>query len=423
MAKYDIILWGATGFTGELCAIYLAENYPTQIRWAIAARDAKKLEELKTKLVKINPKLNDVDTLTAESLNKASMENLAAQTSVILSTVGPYAKFGTPLIEACLKHGTHYLDVSGEHSWMREILDKYHNEAKEKKVCFVPTCGFDSAPADIGTFFMLNHLAEKYPDDTCVGLKGVVEGQTTEISGGSTQTLMNSFSIPADKAKEGQLYNVLNDDYDRNSKKTVDKRDADQMLPEYNNDFKSWTVPFLMEIINSRVVRRSQSLMKTVSKKTKDDPLYKYYFDLHYTESQLSKSVIGAFISWFLMMFLVLLITFQSGRNLAQKYLLPKPGSGPSQQSRSKHPVTYWFVATLASGLKVFGAYKGNEMYEETAKLLVEGGICLVEKNNLGPLAAEGGFLTPATCLGNALVQRLQKTNTSLTIEKSLPKN
>src|SRR5690349_14800701 len=105
MAKYDIILWGATGFTGELCAIYLAENYPTQIRWAIAARDPKRLEELKTKLVNINPKLKDLDTLTAESLNKASMENLVSQTSVILSTVGPYAKFGTPLIEACLKHG------------------------------------------------------------------------------------------------------------------------------------------------------------------------------------------------------------------------------------------------------------------------------------------------------------------------------
>eukprot|EP01089_Gocevia_fonbrunei_P012743 TRINITY_DN3094_c0_g1_i4.p1 TRINITY_DN3094_c0_g1~~TRINITY_DN3094_c0_g1_i4.p1 ORF type:complete len:274 (+),score=53.21 TRINITY_DN3094_c0_g1_i4:526-1347(+) len=263
---------------------------------------------------------------------------------------------------------------------------------------------------------MLDYLAKNFRDDTCLGLKGAFEGSfgTKGISAGSANTLLNMLDLPADKRKESQSYNILNEDF-HTAQKKVDKRDADQMFPNYNEDLQVWTLPFFMQGTNTRVVRRTQSLMNS---QKSDDPLHKKYFDLHYTETLISKKpVLGTFAVWFMVFMMMLLLSFQFMRKMVRFVL---PASGLSEQERRKKCFTYWFIAKMASGTTVFGSYKGREMYEETAKTLVESGMCLVKKENLGILASEGGFLTPATCMGPALIERLQNAGTTLTIERTL---
>ena len=155
--KLDLIIWGATGFTGQLVSQYISKTYSsTDLEWRIAGRNKEKIFSIANKL-----NINDDRIFIADSNNIESLVKLASKTKVICTTVGPYAKYGTNLVEACIRSGTHYCDITGETQWIRKMIDKYHLKAKENKVKIINSCGFDSIPSDMGVFYSQKKLFEK----------------------------------------------------------------------------------------------------------------------------------------------------------------------------------------------------------------------------------------------------------------------
>ena len=191
--KYDLIIFGATGFTGRLVVEYLINNYgakSTKFSWAIAGRNKLKLSQLKHSLSKIDPLSKDIAIFIADSFDLESLNTLTSSCRVIISTVGPYLKCGLPLIESCVKNRTHYCDLTGEVPFIRESIDLYHKEAKKNKCKIIHSCGFDSIPSDIGVLFLQKKSLKKY-NKVCAKVNLYVEGIKGGLSGGTIASMVN----------------------------------------------------------------------------------------------------------------------------------------------------------------------------------------------------------------------------------------
>jgi short subunit dehydrogenase-like uncharacterized protein len=153
--KYDIVLYGATGFTGGLVAEYLASHQESEkIKWAIAGRSIPKLEAVRNRIITKYPSASKIDLIVADSSNPAQLNDMCANAKILVTTVGPYAFYGEPLVKACVENGTHYLDITGEPEFVKEILHKYDDQAKANNALIISCCGFDSIPADAGAYFL-----------------------------------------------------------------------------------------------------------------------------------------------------------------------------------------------------------------------------------------------------------------------------
>ncbi|MEM6633052.1 MAG: saccharopine dehydrogenase NADP-binding domain-containing protein [Bacteroidota bacterium] len=400
--SYEVVVWGATGFTGRLVVEYLLNQYGTnsKLRWAIAGRNQTKLEEVCKQL-----EAPTLPLIIADSHDKASLEVMVRQTQVICSTVGPYALFGTQLVEACVENGTDYCDLTGEVQWIRKMIDTHHEQASEKQAKIVHCCGFDSIPSDFGVYFLQKEAQAKL-GEYCQHIKMRVKGAKGGFSGGTYASLSNVLAEAEDNPK---IYEILQNPYSLNppgERSGPDQFDLSQAA--FDEDLQRWISPFVMAAINTKIVRRSHALSG-----------YPYGKDFQYEEATLhgkgfkSRSIanisagIGGLLS---------LATPNSFIKKTADRFLPKPGEGPSKEVREAGYFNLLFLGKLADGYQLRAKVAGDKDpgYGSTSKMLAESAVCLaLEKDNL---PKQYGVLTPTTAMGDILLDRLS-INAGLTFE------
>ena len=395
---FDVIVWGATGFTGRLVAEYLALTYGVgrQLRWAIAGRSADKLASIASMVSE--SQTEELPQLLADINDPDSIDQLVQKTRVICTTVGPYALYGSVMVEACVKHGTHCCDLTGETPWMRKMIDQHQTAAESSGAKIVHTCGFDSIPSDIGVYFLQQCMREKYLAQAAE-IKYRVVSSAGGVSGGTVASMMNMM----DEAKtDKSIFETLQDPYALNPLNQPRGPDGnDQMGTVYDHDFRQWSGPFMMAGINTRVVRRSNALLN-----------YSYGREFRYSEAILTGSGPGGYIRALLVALgtglMGLLAALGPTRALLKK-MLPAPGEGPSEQARNMGHFNIELLGKHAldesKNIRISVTGDKDPGYGATSKMLAESAVCLA----MDSLTEGGGFLTPASAMGDQLVKRLQQ--------------
>ncbi|MEO7326967.1 MAG: saccharopine dehydrogenase NADP-binding domain-containing protein, partial [Minicystis sp.] len=253
---FDLLLWGATGFTGRLVATYLARTAPT-LRWALGGRSASKLEAVRAELAKEHPAAAALPLLVGDAADRASLAKIVAQSRVVCSTVGPFAQYGRPLVEACVEQGTDYCDSTGEPHFVRATIDAHHETAKQKGVRVVSCCGFDSLPSDLGVLMLAEHARRE--GRTLAEVRFLLGPWRGGASGG---TIASMVAIVEEASRDRALRRLLADPYglspDRAHDLDTDGRDS--LAVQHDATLGIWTAPFVMAAINTRIVRRSNAL-------------------------------------------------------------------------------------------------------------------------------------------------------------------
>lgn len=389
--EYDVVVFGATGFTGKLVAEYLLSQYGAdgELRWAMAGRSQAKLEEVAGQLGA------QVPLLTCDSNDAQALETLAQSTTVMCTTVGPYALYGSGLVGACVKHGTHYCDLTGEVQWMQKMISTHQDSAQASGARIVHTCGFDSIPSDLGVFFLQQAMQQAH-GVPATHIKYRAAGFSGTFSGGTVYSMINMFD---EAAKDPGLRKMMADPYSLNPPGSSQGSDVnDQTGALYDEDLQRWTMPFVMAAINTRVVRRSNALMNNA-----------YGADFNYDEAVLAPKGQGAIKSKLVAAAMGLgtaAIAFKPSRALI-KGKLPAPGEGPSKQQREEgyYDIYLYGIHPHDRSKDMIARVTGDmdPGYGSTSKMLAEAAACLAKDE----LSCTGGFLTPASAMGDKLVQRL----------------
>ena len=395
---FDIVLFGASGFTGELVAAYLAEQAP-QARWAIAGRSAAKLEAVRDRLGQ-----PDLPLLVADSEDTAALTAMVEQTRVIISTVGPYARYGTTLLEVCAEQGTHYCDLTGEAQWMAEVYERVDPIAKSSGARLVHCCGFDSLPSDLSVYLLQKTFKERFGQyaESVTGRMGRYSGG---VSGGTVASMMLvSEQIMKDPALRKRLMNPYAL-YPPGLEAGLDR--PDQMGIAWDENFNSWTGPFVMAAINTKVVRRSNALAGLP-----------YGEGFRYDESQLCSGRIAALTSSVAIGAIMGSALFGPTRAILKRFL-PDPGEGPDAQARENGFFEFWAHGSAGTegehSLRVKVTGKRDPGYGATSRMLAQAGLCLAQDD----LAVEGGIWTPASALGDALIKRLAQVDVHFEVVES----
>ncbi|MEP5766432.1 MAG: saccharopine dehydrogenase NADP-binding domain-containing protein [Halieaceae bacterium] len=391
---YDVVLFGATGFTGRLVAEYLLKNYGRgELSWAMAGRNQAKLEQVRGDL---GPEAANIPLLKADSADAQAMAELARQTRVVCTTVGPYALYGSALVEACANQGTHYCDLTGEVQWMHKMIAEHQATAAASGARIVHTCGFDSIPSDLGTLYLQNAMRDKH------GVPAQhVKYRAADFAGGfSGGTVYSIINMMEEAAGNPALREVLADPYALNppdSHRGTDKNDQTGAI--YDEDFERWTLPFVMAAINTRVVRRSNALMD-----------YAWGEDFNYDEATLAPEGHGALkakLTALAMTGGTASLAIPPLRAIAKKFL-PAPGEGPSKEQREKgyFDIRLYGVHPDDRSKDMLAKVTGDRDpgYGSTSKMLGEAAVCLAKDT----LDCSGGFWTPASAMGTTLIDRLQ---------------
>ena len=373
---YDIVVYGATGYTGRLVAEYLAHHHVgSGIKWAMAGRSKAKLEEVRA-LVGAPA---DTPLIEANSDDPASMKALAESTRVVLTTVGPYQLYGEPLVKACAEAGTDYADLCGEPAWMREMIDKYDAAAKASGARISFSSGFDSIPFDLGVL-MLQKEAVKRFGRPALRVKGRVRAMQGTFSGGTAASLTETMKAVARNPK---LIPILQSPFGL----TPGFEGPSQpmgLVPEYEESEGKWAAPFIMATINTKNVHRTNLLLG-----------HPYGEDFRYDEMMLtSAGELGKKAA------------HAVGEMLKNPFGAkpPKPGEGPTPEERENGHYDVLFIGEFEDGKALRYGVKGryDPGYGSTSRMLAETGIALLDCD------AAGGVATPGALLGEALVTRLR---------------
>ena len=409
--SYDVVLFGATGFTGRLVAEYLLRHYGgSDLRVALAGRSREKLEAVRDELAAIDGSAKDLPILLGDSFDQDSLEAIAADASVVCTTVGPYAKFGEGLVAACARHGTDYCDLTGEVQFIRRMIDAHHEEAQRTGARIVCCCGFDSIPSDLGTWMMVEAMRERGLTPREVrSYAGETKGG---FSGGTVASILNIVDeVKADRS----VLRILGNPYALYPKDEPPGADgADQRGVRYDDELGMWTGPFLMAAVNTRIVRRTNALLD-----------FSYGRDFRYSE-QMSMgggpaglaraSAVTAFASGFMAA-----AALPPSRYLLERLVVPPPGQGPDKEAREKGFFVFRYIAKgeTPSGdivtLRGRSEGKSDPGYGETAKMLGESAVCLALDG--ASLEAEGGVRTPASTMGGRLLARLRDADMVFRVE------
>lgn len=390
--EFDIVLWGATGFTGKLVAEYLYKTYGNtpDLKWAMAARNREKLEKVRDEVAD-----NSIPILIADSKNEQSLIELAKQTKVVCTTVGPYDQYGSLLVEVCVENDCHYCDLTGEVPWMSKMINLYHDKASSKKLKIVHTCGFDSIPSDVGVYFMQQQAKARtgqYAKQIDMRVKAFKGG----ISGGTYASLSGML----EKAEEdNSIYGILNNPYSLNpdgEQYGPDQKDLQKVVFDKVSD--SWNYPFIMAGINTKVVRRSNALLG-----------YEYGKEFRYSESAMTgKGISNRMKATAAAASMAMLMLAKPGSMLKKVVdkKTPKPGEGPNKTERENGFYDMRLYAHLHDGTTVIGKVTGDKDpgYGSTSKMLAEAAIALAKDE----LPETYGLLTPSVAMGDALLNRLQ---------------
>ena len=400
--EFDVVVWGASGFTGRLVVGYLAETYGVtgDLKWAIAGRNQEKLEQVRTSFL-ADGQLDQLPIILADSADLKSLQDLAKRTRVVCTTVGPYALYGTPLVEACVNAGTDYCDLAGEVQWMEKIIANYQDTAQQSGARIVHTCGFDSIPSDMGTWYLQQAMIDQH-GVAATQVKSRVGRNRGSASGGTIASMLNMME---EADEDSSVRQSLSNPYSLYPAGAAPGGDLlDQTNARYDPDFQQWTSPFLMAAVNTRVVRRSNALLN-----------FPWGQDFLFDESLLSGSRFRAKRNALASTVGMLSLSLGPSRKLAKK-LLPKPGDGPSRAAREAgHYELFFHGRHSGNPDKTMLARVTGDMdpgYGSTSKMLAEAAVCLAKDK----LTTGGGILTPASAMGNHLLERLQE-NAGLTFE------
>ncbi|BAR62846.1 short subunit dehydrogenase-like uncharacterized protein [Bradyrhizobium diazoefficiens] len=378
-AKFDIVVYGATGFTGQLVAEYLAAHYKDDkaLKWAMAGRSLDKLKSVREAI----GAPADTPLIVADASDAASLKAMVAQTKSVITTVGPYQLYGEELLAACVAGGTDYFDLCGEPVWMRQMIDKYEAAAKASGARIVFSCGYDSVPFELGTFFVQEE-AKRVFGAAAARVKGRVRDMRGTLSGGTAASAKATFDAVS---KDLSLVAILNDHFALTPGFAGPKQPKGNKAA-FEEDLQSWAAPFMMALINTRNVHRSNMLMG-----------FPYGQEFVYDE-------------------MVLTGPGEKGEANAKRVMAvnaektgpkaPKPGEGPSKEERENGLFNLLYVAIAPDGRQVRAGVTGDRDpgYGSTSKMISECAICLLR--DTPDVAA--GFWTPGAAMQHKLIKRLQ---------------
>ena len=376
--EFDVVIFGASGYTGKLVAEYMHDQYgdDQSIKYAIAGRNTEKLLEVKKDL-----NLNeDITILEVDSTDLDSLDKMTTSAKCILTTVGPYQLYGSKLVESCAKNGTDYVDLTGEPGWMYEMINAHKETAQKSGARIVFSCGFDSIPFDLGVYFVQNAAKEKF-GKPAPHVRGRVKAMNGEFSGGTIASLGATMSTLKEKP---ELIKVLANPFSL-TEGFEGPSQLDDSKPLLDEKMNMWLAPFVMAPINTKNIHRSNALLD-----------HAYGKDFCYDEMMIAgEGDEGEQIAK----------AMSSGNPMGGDNL-PQPGEGPSKESREQGNYDVLFFADLEEGS--IGARVTGDMdpgYGSTSKMIAESALCLVQDcSNLA-----GGIYTPAPSMGEKLIDRLIK--------------
>ena len=396
--SYQLIVYGASGFTGQRTVEYLIDHAPDTLRWAIAGRNRDKLDALKERLQL------DVDVVVADAKDATAIDQLVQQTEVLLTTAGPYALYGSNLVQSCAQHGVHYVDITGEVPWVQDMIAQHGATAAESGAKIIPCCGFDSVPADLGTW-----MAQQYAREQGLGELVEVRGYYTVAGGGlNGGTLLSLLNI-LEQGDSSRLANpkALLDDL---SYRDFVEGDYSQWREHYANEVERWAYPFFMEPINSKVVYRSIGLAE---REGLPHPRRFSYREFHAISRRRLPAAVGAF-GWAGFSAATML---KPTRQLLRRFG-PSAGDGPSQEAMDKGYFKIQVIGTTAKGQQVVASlsYPGDAGNKATTCFLSECALALCLDQERLPKRA--GFLTPSMAFEQVLVDRLQAVGATIAQER-----
>jgi short subunit dehydrogenase-like uncharacterized protein len=391
---HDLIVFGATGFTGRLVAEYLHTTYGVgrDVKWAMAGRSLDKLQKVRDELG-IG---EDLPLLVADASDTAALKKLVAQARVVITTVGPYQLYGNELVAVCAEAGTDYVDLCGEPGWMAEKIPQLQKPAANSGARIVFSCGFDSIPFDLGVVF-LQHEAMQRLGEPLVRVHGRVKTMKGTFSGGTAASLLATMEAVS---RDRSLIKTLGNPYAL-VPGFKGPRQPNDGVAEYDELAKAWTAPFVMAPINTKNVHRTHALRG-----------HPWGTDFVYSERMLTgkgskgeqrarKMARNAKIQ-------NILLAIGPTRALIRRFALPKPGEGPNKHQRETGNYELLFVGQTAGGQTLSATVKGDRDpgYGSTCKLITESALCLTEE--VDHQMAPGGVWTPGAAMGLTLASRLQ---------------
>ena len=385
---HDIVLFGATGFTGALTAEYLARNAPPQTRWALAGRNRAKLEDLRTRLARDNPASGELPLLHADVSDPSSLREVAGDARVVITTVGPYIKYGEPLVAACAEAGTDYVDLTGEPEFVDRMYVRHHARAAESGARIVHACGFDSIPHDLGAYFTVQQLPEGVP----IKLEGFVRAGGVP-SGGTFHSAVTAFSRVREMARASSER--------RRAEPRPDGRrvHATRTTPHYERKVGAWVLP--MPTIDPQIIRRSARALDRFG------PDFSYGHYLAVKRLPVAVGLAGGVAGLFTLAQIPPARSWLLGRR--------QPGEGPTPEQREKGWFKVRFVGEGGGRRVVTEVAGGDPGYGETSKMLAEAALCLAH-DDLPPSA---GQVTTAVAMGDALMERLERAGIEFSVLES----
>lgn len=387
--EFEIIVYGASGFTGRLVAENIQRTYGDQVKWAMAGRDQAKLEGIKAEIGA------NVPVIVVNARDSAALQSMAARTKVVLTTVGPYQLYGEPLLAACVKAGTDYVDLCGEPNWMAAMIAKYGDAAKASGARIVFSCGFDSIPFDLGVFYLQEQAKQRFGAPV-PRVKGRVRNMKGTFSGGTMASMLAT--MEAIKRDPG-LVKAMADPFALAGEQAAVQPSGEAVQ---RDEGIGWSAPFVMAAINTKNVMRSNKLTN-----------YAYGRDFQYDEMittgdgdagekraramQKQSNTQNA------------MINFPPTRAFLRAFVLPKPGQGPNKEQRENGSYDVLFVGEASDGRTLRSSVKGDKDpgYASTSRMITESALCLAR--DVPHEETAGGIWTTAPAMGAKLIDRLQK--------------
>ncbi len=406
MAHYDLVVFGASSFVGQILTHYLAKQFGLdgELKWAIAGRSQRKLQTLRGSLLdELGDDAGRVPIIVADAADEQALQALCEQTNVVVSTVGPYALYGETLVRVCAGSGTDYCDLTGEPQWIRAMIDKYEARAQESGARIVHSCGFDSVPSDMGVAFLQQHMQQRF-SQPAQQVRMRVKAAKGGMSGGTVASIVN---LTKEAVANPDLRKQLANPYALcPAGHGFSARQPNLKGARLDADFNAWSAPFIMAAINTRIVHRSNALLNNA-----------YGDDFIYDEAMLTGrgtrgrltamglvGGLGAFMAG---------AALKPSRWLLEKTLLPKPGEGPSPEQQENGFFDIRLKGTSRDGQSMQVKVTGDRDpgYGSTGKMLGQAAASLAldlhdKGQKTGP---KGGFWTPASVFDQRFFERLQQ--------------
>ncbi|KAI9502984.1 hypothetical protein GGI25_005795 [Coemansia spiralis] len=406
--KYDILVWGATGFTGKSLVEYLALNAPPKTRIAIGGRNYEKLKQVQAELDAKHPMaaipVSKMKLLIGDSTDQEIMNRMAAQTRVVASTVGPYALYGSELVRACVRQKTDYCDITGEVPWVHQMHKELNAQAVQSNVHIVSLCGFDCIPADIGCMMMAEYAKEKL-GKPLLHVKGSIVGIRGGVSGGTLATAITQLGNESKAVLKNIVQSNNPEKRQGNGDKSLTKRFRRSVI-HYDETLKRWQTFWVMSSINAATARWAGRVLE-------------YGPGFTYSESMSTHGLVHAVAIAIGLLYGAILVFFSFTRSLLYySRIIPRPGDGPSKEFIRKGFFSLNLEAFTDSGV-FYGKVSGSSDpgYGETIKYLGESALCLAfdRNENFRP-----GIYPPSVIMGSALLHRLRNKDCQFEVDKAL---